>query len=151
MNTRTRRSKAKAPAPDELEEVFAAVAKYFGLLSEPTRLKILHAICQAELSVGAIVAATGVGQTSVSRHLALLHQAGAVSRQKVGNSALYKVDDPEFIEICRTVCVQIASRIDARVPLREDLLGVASRHPVAGASAAAAKRRRVVRTAARGD
>ena len=38
--------------------MFAAVARYFGVLSEPTRLKILHTICQDERSVGAIVAAT---------------------------------------------------------------------------------------------
>lgn len=62
---------------DELDEVFAVVARYFGLLSEPTRLKILHTICQDERSVSAIVAATGVTQTNVSRHLALLHQAGS--------------------------------------------------------------------------
>ena len=47
-----------APAPDaadELDRVFAAVARYFGVLSEPTRLKILHAICRDERSVSSIV------------------------------------------------------------------------------------------------
>jgi len=107
---------------DELDEVFTVVARYFGLLSEPTRLKILHTICQEERSVSAIVAATGVTQTNVSRHLALLHQAGVVSRRRERNSAYYRVTDPEFVEVCRTVCVQIAGRIDARQPLKRDLL-----------------------------
>ena len=111
---------------DELDEVFAVVARYFSLLSEPTRLKILHTICQDERSVSAIVAATGVTQTNVSRHLALLHQAGVVSRRREGNAVYYFVTDPEFVEVCRTVCVQIAGRIDARQPLKRDLLDFAA-------------------------
>ena len=111
---------------NELDRVFAVVARYFGLLSEPTRLKILHAICQAERSVTAIVAATGATQTNVSRHLALMHQAGVVSRRRDGNSVYYRVADPEFVEICRSVCVQIASRIDDQKPLRKDLLQFAA-------------------------
>ena len=111
---------------DELDEVFAVVARYFGLLSEPTRLKILHTICQDERSVSAIVAATGATQTNVSRHLALLHQAGVVSRRREKNAVYYRVTDPEFVEVCRTVCVQIAGRIDARQPLKRGLLDFAA-------------------------
>ena len=111
---------------DELDRVFTAVARYFGLLSEPTRLRILHAICQAEQSVSAIVAATGASQTNVSRHLALMYQAGVVSRRREGSIVYYGVADPEFVSICRSVCVQIAGRIDAAAPLARDLLGFAA-------------------------
>lgn len=111
---------------DELDGVFDAVARYFGLLSEPTRLRILHAICQAEQSVSDIVAATGATQTNVSRHLALMHQAGVVSRRRDGNSVYYGVADPEFVSICRSVCVQIAGRLDATAPLARNLRGFAA-------------------------
>ena len=111
---------------DELDRVFTAVARYFGLLSEPTRLRILHAICQAEQSVSAIVAATGASQTNVSRHLALMYQAGVVSRRRDGSTVYYGVADPELVSICRSVCVQIAGRIDAAAPLARDLLGFAA-------------------------
>jgi DNA-binding transcriptional ArsR family regulator len=123
------RAPARAAGLDGLEEVFAAVARYLGLLAEPSRLKILHTICLAEQSVGAVVAATGLGQTNVSRQLAQLHHAGVVSRRKIGNSVSYQVADPVFVEICRTACVQIAARIDARTPLRDELLGFAATHP----------------------
>ena len=113
---------------DELEDVFAAVAKYFGLLSEPTRLKILHTICSDERSVSEIVAATGATQSNVSRHLALLHLAGVVARRKDGNAVFYSVTDRVFADVCRTVCVHIAGRIDARVPLRDDLLDFVRQH-----------------------
>jgi DNA-binding transcriptional ArsR family regulator len=122
--------KASAPAPlgDELDHVFAVVARHFAMLSEPMRLKILHTICQDERSVSAIVAATGATQTNVSRHLALMLHAGVVARRRDGNTVYYRVSDPEFVEICRAVCVQIASRIDEQKPLRKDLLQFAAQH-----------------------
>jgi DNA-binding transcriptional ArsR family regulator len=131
---KTIRGKAKHPEPAtvdpgvELDDMFAAVARYFGLLAEPTRLKILHTICREERSVTNIVAETGVTQTNVSRHLALMREAGVVSRRREGTTVYYRVNDPEFVEICRNVCVQIAGRIDARQPLKKDLLEFAANH-----------------------
>jgi DNA-binding transcriptional ArsR family regulator len=113
---------------DDLERVFASVARYFSLLSDPTRLKVLHSICQAEQSVTAIVAATGATQTTVSRHLGLLHQAGVVSRRRERSLVYYRVADPMFVDICRSVCLQIAGRIDERTPLRNELLEFAAQH-----------------------
>jgi DNA-binding transcriptional ArsR family regulator len=92
------------------------------------RLRILYAICQSPLSVSAIVAATGATQTNVSRHLGLLHQAGVVSRRRDGNTVYYQVCDPEFVDVCRSVCVQIAGRIDEQKPLKRDLLNFAAQH-----------------------
>ncbi len=108
--------------------MFMSVARYFSLLSDPTRLKILHSICQTEQSVTSIVAATGASQTAVSRHLGLLHQAGVVSRRRESSLVYYRVADPEFIDICRRVCVQIAGRIEERAPLRNELLEFAAQH-----------------------
>jgi DNA-binding transcriptional ArsR family regulator len=110
----------------ELDEVFEAVARYFGLLAEPTRLKILHTICHEERSVSAIVAATGATQTNVSRHLSLMHQAGVVSRRRDGPMVLYKVVDPEFGETCRAACIRIASRMEAGDALKRDLIDFAA-------------------------
>lgn len=108
--------------------MFAVVARYFGVLSEPTRLKILHAICHDERSVSSIVEETGATQTNVSRHLGLMLGAGIVSRRRDGNTVYYRVADPEFVEICRSVCVRIAGRIEDQKPLRKDLLDFALRH-----------------------
>ena len=117
--------KRSAASSDELAPVFDAVAEYFGLLAEPTRLAILHTICNDERTVSAIVEATGATQTNVSRHLGLLHAAGVVSRRRDGSSVHYRVADPVFVEICRSACVRIAARIDAQSPLAGDLLDYA--------------------------
>ena len=123
--SRKRSPAAPSAAGDELAPVFDAVAAYFALLAEPTRLAILHAICNDEKTVSAIVDATGATQTNVSRHLGLLHAAGVVSRRRDGASVHYRVDDPVFVEICRSACVRIAARIDAQSPLAGELLDYA--------------------------
>lgn len=107
---------------EELDPVFDRVAAYFRLLSEPMRLRIMHAVCNDERTVSAIVEATGATQTNVSRHLNLMHAAGALARRKDGALVYYSVADPELVELCRSVCVRIASEIEDQQPLRHDLL-----------------------------
>lgn len=106
----------------ELDPVFEAVAAYFSMLSEPTRLRIVHAICEEEKSVSQIVEALGASQTNVSRHLGLMHRAGVLARRKEGNQVYYRVADMAIVDICRTVCNGIAGQMDERKPLRRELL-----------------------------
>jgi len=94
----------------DLDSVFESASGYFALLAEPMRLKILHAICDRERTVGEIVAATGATQTTVSRHLGAMHRAGALARRRDRNFTWYSVADTTLTELCRTVCVHVASR-----------------------------------------
>lgn len=106
----------------ELARVFDAVARYFSLLSDPTRMKILHFACQEKRSVSDIVEATKATQTNVSRHLALLHQAGLVSRKREGKRVLYWTRDPELIKtICHT-CAHMIHKIKSEGTLQEEWL-----------------------------
>ncbi|MBS0335517.1 MAG: winged helix-turn-helix transcriptional regulator [Proteobacteria bacterium] len=107
---------------DELDPVFDAVAAYFSVLSEPTRLRIMHAICETEKTVTQIVDELGATQTNVSRHLSLMHKAEVLSRRKDGNQVYYRVADASMVEICRTVCNRIAGSMDEKKPLRRELL-----------------------------
>lgn len=93
-----------------LDQVFDAAAGYFSLLSEPTRLRILHAVCDGERTVSEIVAATGGTQTNVSRHLNAMYRAGALTRRRERNFTWYSVADPTLTEICRTVCIHLVAR-----------------------------------------
>jgi DNA-binding transcriptional ArsR family regulator len=107
---------------DELDPVFDAVASYFSVLSEPTRLRIMHSICETEKTVSQIVEDIGATQTNASRHLSLMHRAGVLARRKDGNLVYYRVADAAMVEICRTVCNQIAGSMDEKKPLRRELL-----------------------------
>ena len=107
---------------DELDPVFDAVAAYFSVLSEPTRLKIMHAVCNGEKTVSQIVADTGATQTNVSRHLGLMYRHGVLTRRRNGTQVLYTVADPTMVELCRSVCNRIAGTIGERQSLKRQFL-----------------------------
>lgn len=93
------------------DESLAQVAVFLKALAEPTRLRILRALHDGEKSVTEIMAATRVGQSNVSKHLALLVAARMVTPRKDGTSTYYRIADPNIIAICSTVCRSIADRI----------------------------------------
>ena len=109
---------------DELDPVFDAVAAYFSVLSEPTRLKIMHAVCNGEKTVSQIVADTGATQTNISRHLGLMRRHGVLARRREGTQVLYRVADATMVDLCRSVCNRIAGSIDERRPMRRQLLSL---------------------------
>jgi DNA-binding transcriptional ArsR family regulator len=98
------------PALDaaQLSRLLERASAYFSLLSEPSRLRILRAVCYEELSVQQVVERTGLPQPNVSRHLTLLNRSGVLSRRRVGTSVFYAVSDPTIVELCRLVCVRLA-------------------------------------------
>jgi len=103
----------------ELERLFEKVAGYFALLSEPTRLKILNALCDGERSVSEIVEHTGASQTNVSRHLNLMFGRNVLTRRREGPMTFYSIADSTMVSLCRTACVQVASAADeAAVPTK---------------------------------
>lgn len=109
---------------EELDKVFESVAEYFSLLSEPSRLKIMHCLCNGERSVNEVVDATGLTQANASRHLNLLYRSGVVGRRREGSQVFYRLIDPNFTDLCRTVCIGIASRdeVQHNPSRRESLL-----------------------------
>lgn len=98
---------------DDMQEVFESVARYFSVLGEPTRLRILHALCRQEKCVNEIIRVTGMAQANVSRHLGLMYQAGMLARRREGTQIFYRVADPLYVELCRTVSAQLAGRDQA--------------------------------------
>ncbi len=89
---------------DQRFALFDEVARYFSLLSEPTRLKILHAVCEGERSVGDIVTMVESTQANVSRQINMLYRAGILSRRKEGTQVFYRIADARTIDLCKSVC-----------------------------------------------
>lgn len=73
----------------------------FETLAAPTRQRILAALRSGEQPVNDIVRVVGIHQSSVSRHLQILHWAGFVSVRASGQSRHY------------TLCPQPLQEIDA--------------------------------------
>ena len=66
-----------------------ATLELFKALSDEVRLRIMRAISAAELSVAELVAVLRLPQSTVSRHLKPLRDAGLVSARREGTSVYY--------------------------------------------------------------
>lgn len=111
-----RNTKNDGHAMSELDSLLEQVSGYFAVLSEPTRLKIIHALCNGEKSVNDIVEEVDSTQSNISRHLNLMYRAGVLQRRKEGTLVLYQVKEPTVVELCRTVCVHVAAKLDVVSP-----------------------------------
>lgn len=70
----------------------AALARVYQALGEPTRLRIVRLLAQHEgLSCGEMTERLGINCSTLSHHLALLHDAGLVGRHKRGTFRIYTV------------------------------------------------------------
>lgn len=64
----------------------------FNAVAEPRRRQILDVLARGERSVTDIVEAVEVGQPSVSKHLRVLREVGAVRVRDEGRLRLYRLD-----------------------------------------------------------
>ena len=100
------RSKASMQKLDD--DALELVARYFGALAVPARLKLLNALREGERNVGELTRLTGCTQANVSKHLALLAHNGLVAKSARGTSVYYRIGDPGTYRLCDMVCGQIA-------------------------------------------
>ena len=107
MTTRPASSRPPLPA-----EAFDLMSERFQALGAPSRLALLSSLMERERTVHELVEATGLTQTNVSRHLAVLRQAGLVARKARGNEALYSIGDPSIEALCHLVCDSLAERLN---------------------------------------
>ena len=64
---------------------------YLDMLAEPTRLRLLWALRDAELGVGGLAEAAGCTPTAASQHLAKLRLSGLVDQRADGRARLYRL------------------------------------------------------------
>jgi DNA-binding transcriptional ArsR family regulator len=69
------------------------LADLFRALSDPTRLRILSTLLDAERNVQEIVELVGMSHSAVSHQLGSLRQMRVVKAQKRGRQVFYALDD----------------------------------------------------------
>lgn len=106
-----------APAESDL------LAKYFRVLGDRTRLRILELVAEHERSVGELVELLGERQTKVSNHLACLRWCGFVDNRREHRTVYYRSADERVqavIELGRALLhdneehVALCRRVDDR-------------------------------------
>ncbi len=99
-------------AARELDAILES--KLFRALCEPARIEILKLLTvRGRSDVGTIATHVPQDRSVVSRHLALLRDAGFVRRQKVGRNVFFEMDGPAVVAQLE----QILERFRVLVPL----------------------------------
>ena len=91
--------KVRAAMPDDATAVRLALT--FGALSDRTRVKIIHALAQAELCVCDLSAILGLSQSATSHQLSLLRGLRLVKNRREGRMVFYSLDDSHILTLFR--------------------------------------------------
>lgn len=92
-------STAARQRPDRRSADVEALARYFRVLADPTRLRIVERLIEGEASVSQLVEAIGAPQSRVSNHLACLRWCRLVESRRDGRRVIYRLADPRVTRI----------------------------------------------------
>lgn len=74
-------------------------ANIFQALAHPTRIAVVEALRDGEVSAGALLTYTQVEQANLSQHLAVLRAKQIVVSRKDGNQVHYTLRDPVLVQV----------------------------------------------------
>jgi ArsR family transcriptional regulator len=77
--------------------------KILDALSDPIRLELLEYLSQGERCVCEIIPAFQRSQSTISKHLNILHEADILERKIDGKRTIYRIKDPQVFDLIRMV------------------------------------------------
>src|ERR1043165_1605613 len=80
-------------------------------LSDPIRLRLLRVLEREELSVGELARVVQLPQSTVSRHLKILHENGWIVSRPEGTSTLYRLVQDDLVEENRGLWVAVREQL----------------------------------------
>jgi DNA-binding transcriptional ArsR family regulator len=95
---------------------YELVAKLFRGFGDASRLRVLEALRDGPLHVGALVARTELSQPNVSMHLACLVECGLAARQRQGRFVEYRLADKRaarLLDAAEELVGQVGGQIEA--------------------------------------
>jgi ArsR family transcriptional regulator len=95
------------------------IARRFRAIGEPMRIRLLDQLRDRDATVGELADALDASPQNVSKHLALLADAGILARRKQGNHVYYSIADDTVFELCEQVCGSLQEQLRALADLVE--------------------------------
>ena len=83
------------------DESAARLAETFKALSDPTRVRIVSLLAEAELCVCDLAAALDMSQSAISHQLATLREMRLVRWRREGRQIFYTLDDEHVADLFR--------------------------------------------------
>ncbi|MDD5728408.1 MAG: metalloregulator ArsR/SmtB family transcription factor [Victivallales bacterium] len=92
--------------------VFEAKARILKALAHPTRIFVVEELAKGERCVCQLVEPVGADFSTVSRHLALLRDAGIVEDEKRGQQVFYRLRTPCIISFLGCITNIIKNKLE---------------------------------------
>ncbi len=103
------------------ELVFKIKADFLKSLAHPIRLEIIEYLKKKEASVGAMVKELGVEQSGLSKHLAILRQAGILASRQEKVTVFYSVRDHDIFNVLRPIAEILRKKLSESAAVLEQL------------------------------
>lgn len=92
----------------------AEMARFFAILGDPTRQRMLAALGDGELCVCDLALATKINRTTVSHQLRILRENHIVKHRRDGRVLFYSLDDDHVAHILSVASDHVAERDSAQ-------------------------------------
>ena len=86
------------------------IARRLRAMADPSRLAVLHGLCDGEKCVTELMEATRLSQTNLSKHLRILKGENLVVARRNHRHVYYRLSSEAPEEICELVCESIRER-----------------------------------------
>jgi ArsR family transcriptional regulator len=96
-------------------------AQIFQALAHPTRIAVVEALRDGELTAGRLQELLQVEQANLSQHLAVLRARHVVVSRKAGNQVFYAVRDPVLIDVLELLKRYFYSHLNETLALLGEL------------------------------
>ena len=100
-------------------------SEIFHALAHPTRIAIVEALRNGELSAGQLIEKLGLEQANASQHLAILRAKYVVANRKAGNQVFYSIRDPALIKVLDILRRYFYSQLSSTVSMLEEAAAAA--------------------------
>lgn len=97
------------------ELLFERKVKVLKALADPTRLQIIDFLKNGEKCVCEIIPAVGKAQSTTSKHLDILYEAGILDRRTDGRKTLYRVKNPKVFDVIKAVESMVVEDVTALI------------------------------------
>lgn len=94
------------------ELAYKIKSDFLKVLAHPVRLQIIELLKSGEEKVGGIIKEIGIPQSSLSRHLLALREAGILRSRQQGTLIYYAIEDESIFQILRPIAELLKKKIE---------------------------------------
>jgi len=93
------------------ELAYKIKADFLKALAHPARLQIVELLKSGEKNVGSIIKSLSIQQSSLSRHLTVLREAGILKSRQQGTVIYYDIEDHDIFHVLRPIAEMLRKKL----------------------------------------